>query len=131
VGISKAKDRSELVDAMDLAVSFADRVLVERAVPNLREINCAVLGDGEEARASACGKARAPASEAGATPHSPTRRCTRQGQARRTPRWWHGTQGLNEKTSNRIAVRRLFVQRSSGRCDRVCLPDVISPSSRS
>ncbi|MBQ9859754.1 MAG: D-alanine--D-alanine ligase [Clostridia bacterium] len=54
VGISKAKDRASLTDAMDLAVSFADRVLVERAVPNLREINCAVLGDYETARPSAC-----------------------------------------------------------------------------
>ncbi len=54
VGISKAKDRNELVDAMDLAVSFSARVLVERAVPNLREINCAVLGDSETARPSAC-----------------------------------------------------------------------------
>ncbi len=54
VGISKARDRASLVDAMDLAVSFSARVLVERAVPNLREINCAVLGDYETARASAC-----------------------------------------------------------------------------
>ena len=54
VGISKAKDRASLIDALDLAVSFADRVLVERAVPNLREINCAVLGDYETARPSAC-----------------------------------------------------------------------------
>ena len=54
VGISKAKNRAELVDAMDLAVSFSARVLVERAVPNLREINCSVLGDYETARPSAC-----------------------------------------------------------------------------
>ncbi len=54
VGISKAKDRAALIDAMDLAVSFSARVLVERAVPNLREINCSVLGDSEDARASAC-----------------------------------------------------------------------------
>lgn len=54
IGISKAKDRASLVDAMDLAVSFSSRVLVERAVPNLREINCSVLGDEETARASAC-----------------------------------------------------------------------------
>ena len=39
---------------MDLAVSFSARVLVERAVPNLREINCSVLGDYETARPSAC-----------------------------------------------------------------------------
>ena len=54
VGISKAKDRASLLDAMDLAVSFSPRVLVERAVENLREINCAVLGDAENARPSAC-----------------------------------------------------------------------------
>lgn len=54
VGISKAKDRAALTDAMDLAVSFSARVLVERAVPNLREINCSVLGDYETARPSAC-----------------------------------------------------------------------------
>lgn len=54
VGISKAKDRQSLVDALDLAVSFSPRVLVERAVEHLREINCAVLGDADEARASAC-----------------------------------------------------------------------------
>ena len=54
VGISKAKNHAELVDAMDLAVSFSSRVLVERAVPNLREINCSVLGDYETARASVC-----------------------------------------------------------------------------
>ncbi len=54
VGISKAKDRDELVAAMDLAVSFADRVLVERAVENLREINCAVLGDADDAIPSVC-----------------------------------------------------------------------------
>ncbi len=54
VGISKAADRAALIDAMDLAVSFSQRVLVERAVPNLREINCSVLGDYETARPSAC-----------------------------------------------------------------------------
>ena len=54
VGISKAADRAALTDAMDLAVSFSQRVLVERAVPNLREINCSVLGDYETARPSAC-----------------------------------------------------------------------------
>ena len=54
VGISKAGDRQSLLDALDLAVSFSPRVLVERAVPHLREINCAVLGDADSARPSAC-----------------------------------------------------------------------------
>ena len=39
---------------MDTALGYAGRVLVERAVPHLREINCAVLGDYETAEASVC-----------------------------------------------------------------------------
>ncbi len=54
VGISKAKDRQELTQALDLAFRFAATVLVERAITNLREINCAVLGDIYEAEASEC-----------------------------------------------------------------------------
>ncbi len=54
VGISKADDRDALVRALDTAISYSPRVLAERAVGNLREINCAVLGDSEEAIASVC-----------------------------------------------------------------------------
>ena len=54
VGISKATERAELRDALDLAFSFARYVLVEPAVVNLREINCSVLGDAEQAEASEC-----------------------------------------------------------------------------
>lgn len=54
VGISKAKDRGELAEALDLAFRFAPKVLVERAITSLREINCAVLGDMYEAEASEC-----------------------------------------------------------------------------
>lgn len=54
IGISKAENRDALIQSMDTAVSFADRVLVEHAVANLREINCAVLGDADEAIPSAC-----------------------------------------------------------------------------
>lgn len=54
VGISKAKNREELVEALDLAFRFAPKVLVERAITNLREINCSVLGDVYEAEASEC-----------------------------------------------------------------------------
>ena len=54
VGISKAKDQNELVDAIDLATSFAQKVLVEHAITNLREINCSVLGDADECAASEC-----------------------------------------------------------------------------
>jgi D-alanine-D-alanine ligase len=45
VGISKAKNASELVAAMDLAGSFDRKIVVEAAVPDAREIECAVLGN--------------------------------------------------------------------------------------
>ena len=54
VGISKVKTENELDEAIRLAMSFADRILVERAVCNLREINCSVLGDGDDCAASVC-----------------------------------------------------------------------------
>ena len=54
VGINKAKNRDELVEALDLAFRFAPKVLVERAITELREINCSVLGDIYEAEASEC-----------------------------------------------------------------------------
>ena len=54
VGISKAGDREALERALDLAAQFSARILIEHAVPNLREINCSVLGDMYEAEASVC-----------------------------------------------------------------------------
>ncbi|MEO5898324.1 MAG: D-alanine--D-alanine ligase family protein [Vicinamibacterales bacterium] len=45
VGISKAKDRGGLIEAMDLAGSFDRRIIVEAAVAEAREIECAVLGN--------------------------------------------------------------------------------------
>ncbi|MCI8554806.1 MAG: D-alanine--D-alanine ligase [Clostridiales bacterium] len=54
VGVSRAGDRPELEQAIDEALRYSGRVLVERAVPHLREINCAVLGDYETAEASVC-----------------------------------------------------------------------------
>ncbi len=54
VGISKANDKNSLIDSIDLAVSFADKILVEKAVTSLREINCSVLGDSDECMASVC-----------------------------------------------------------------------------
>ena len=45
VGISKAKSAPELIAAMDLAGSFDRKIVVEAAVPDAREIECAVLGN--------------------------------------------------------------------------------------
>ena len=54
VGIKKASDRQELADALENAFNFAGKILVERAVENLKEINCSVLGDVDDAEASEC-----------------------------------------------------------------------------
>ena len=54
VGISKVKSADELDEAVRLAASFADKILAERAVENLREINCSVLGDADDCAASVC-----------------------------------------------------------------------------
>lgn len=54
VGIKVAKDREGLREALEYAFTFGPRVLIEHAIMNLREINCAVLGDYEEAQASEC-----------------------------------------------------------------------------
>jgi len=47
VGISKAKHAAELRDAITLAAEFDRKVVIEAAVPNAREIECAVLGNDE------------------------------------------------------------------------------------
>lgn len=54
VGIKVAKDQDQLREALEYAFTFGAKVLVERAITSLREINCAVLGDYEEAEASEC-----------------------------------------------------------------------------
>lgn len=54
VGISVAKNRIELANSVDDAFRYATKVLVEHAISNLREINCSVLGDENEAEASEC-----------------------------------------------------------------------------
>ena len=45
LGISKASNRAELAAAVAHAAEFDRRIVVERAVPNAREIECAVIGN--------------------------------------------------------------------------------------
>lgn len=54
VGITKVNSESELENAISLAASFAEKILAERAIENLREINCSVLGDADSCIASVC-----------------------------------------------------------------------------
>ncbi len=55
VGISKVKAGGDLAPALDLAFEYDRRVIVEAAVPDAREIECAVLGN-DEPEASVAGE---------------------------------------------------------------------------
>ena len=48
VGISRAADREALIAAVDMASRYSTRIIVEKMVDNLQEINCSVLGDCDE-----------------------------------------------------------------------------------
>lgn len=54
VGIKVARDRDELIEAVEYAFEFSEQILIERAITNLKEINCSVLGDVSECKASEC-----------------------------------------------------------------------------
>jgi D-alanine-D-alanine ligase len=55
VGISKARNREELAAAIRLAAEFDRKVVIEAAVPQAREIECAVLGN-DDPQASIAGE---------------------------------------------------------------------------
>lgn len=44
IGISKASNQQELIYAIQIASSYDKKVIVEKCLENVREINCAVLG---------------------------------------------------------------------------------------
>ena len=52
IGINRADDEVGLENAIDIAVSYDRRVLIEKGVSDLMEINCSVLGYAGEAEAS-------------------------------------------------------------------------------
>ncbi len=52
IGIGRADTRAELDAAIEDAFRYDDKVIVERAVTELREVNCSVLGDRHEATPS-------------------------------------------------------------------------------
>ena len=54
VGITAVHNREELVGAIDNAVSYSKRIIVEKLVEKLKEINCSVLGNYYECEASVC-----------------------------------------------------------------------------
>lgn len=54
VGIRIAHDAAQLQEAAEYALGFSEQIIIERAVTQLREINCSVLGNADEAQASEC-----------------------------------------------------------------------------
>lgn len=44
IGISKAKSKDELEEAIEIALSYDRKIIIEESVENAREINCAVMG---------------------------------------------------------------------------------------
>lgn len=54
IGISKAKDRESLINAIEIAIRYDRKIIVEKAVENPREINCAVMGYNDNVIASLC-----------------------------------------------------------------------------
>ena len=54
VGIKKVHNKGELLEAINFAMEFSDRILIENCVSKLKEINCAVLGDTNETIATEC-----------------------------------------------------------------------------
>ncbi len=52
IGINMAHDRDALEDAIDTALAYDRRVLIEVGVKPLREVNCAVLGYGDRIETS-------------------------------------------------------------------------------
>ena len=52
VGISVAKDRKSLEKSIDEAFEYSKKILIERAVTNMKEVNCSVIGDYDNQKAS-------------------------------------------------------------------------------
>lgn len=54
IGITRAKDRQELIEAIDIAINYDRKILVEEGVNNLVEINCSCMGMDDDVSPSVC-----------------------------------------------------------------------------
>ena len=52
IGISRANDREGLIRAMDIAVSYDRRILIEKGVTEIEEVNCSAMGYAGDVRVS-------------------------------------------------------------------------------
>ena len=54
VGIGKASNREELIERINTAEKFSQRIIVEHMIEKLKEINCSVLGESDDHISSVC-----------------------------------------------------------------------------
>ncbi|WP_240407241.1 hypothetical protein [Gracilibacillus halophilus] len=54
VGISKAETLDEMEEAVELAITYSHRVIIEEVIDDLTEVNCSVIGDYESVESSVC-----------------------------------------------------------------------------
>lgn len=54
IGISKAKDKEDLIHAIEVAINYDERIIVENGVEDLKEVNCSALGRADNIRVSVC-----------------------------------------------------------------------------
>lgn len=52
VGIGTAANRNELIEKINNAEKFSQRIIVEHMIEQLQEINCSVLGDADDHQSS-------------------------------------------------------------------------------
>ena len=56
IGVKRAENRDELIDAVETAFRYDAHLLVEEVIQPLMEINCSVMGTAEDCIASVCEK---------------------------------------------------------------------------
>lgn len=54
IGIARAGSADQLDAALNTAFTYADKVIIEPVIVQLKEVNCSVMGDGDEAQPSEC-----------------------------------------------------------------------------
>lgn len=54
IGINIANDKDDLEESIQEAFSYSKKIIVEKAIKDLKEVNCSVLGDYEFAQSSEC-----------------------------------------------------------------------------
>jgi D-alanine-D-alanine ligase len=54
IGVVKAEEKSELIEAIESGFRYDNNLMVEKAITPLIEINCSVLGTEQEVQISAC-----------------------------------------------------------------------------